>query len=166
MPTTVNFDTLNHDAWTGHLTLTVLDNDGTPNRVLDRNHAWQIKVRWSLTSENAPDAPLTMVTQGHWRVEGFVESIGTGPGGYEGRLPWTPNSDPSGFWNEPWGAGGTASYKQWEQTFTIPAGVINQDGIYKVTVMIQYHLATNVFTSMVGFAEYPLICFNNPQIPA
>ena len=156
MPTTVPFDTLNHDAWTGDLTAVVLDNDNTPNRVLDITKEWHIKVRWSLTSEDTL-SPLTMITQGHWRVEAFAESIGTATNGFEGQLPLGP----LGYVDVLWGAGGSASYKAWDPApYSIPGGIINVPGIYKVTVMIQYHMSDNTFTPMVGFAEYPLICFN------
>jgi hypothetical protein len=152
MPTTTEFDTFYHDQWSGEMTATVLDNDNTPNRVLDVTQGWNIKVRWSLQSEDPDIAPVDLITQGHWRLEAFAESIGTAPGGFEGTV--------AGPVDVPWGAGGSSSMKTWEKILPVSQGLINTPGIYKVTVMIQYHKETNVFTSMVGFAEYPLICFS------
>lgn len=151
------FDTLFPHDITGQITATITDLDDTPNHVIGMNEAWQIKVRWSLTSDNPTTSPLTLIA-GTWQVTAFVEAVGVPAphsAAFEGALPVTAALLMSA--SQP---ALTAQYGHWRTVLNVPANTITVAGIYKVTVMLTFLDSAGNTTDMVGFEECPLIAFH------
>ncbi len=153
MSTSNEFDTLFPHDVTGEITATITDLDDTPNHVLDKNQAWQIKVRWSLTNHNFPSADLGAIS-GNWKVTAYLEAIGVPApvnDAYEGEAT-APVTISFGNPNP--------TQANWNTTLTVPGGTVTVGGVYKVTVMLAFLKTNNTPTDMVGFVECPPIAFH------
>ena len=140
------FDAIDPDP--AHLTglitgFEVLDPDLNPNRVLQSDLDWSIKVDWNISGLIAGGLG------GVWQVRAYAESIG---GGFEGQVGADVLVDLSA-------APATAS-RSYTATVDVSAGFL-PDGAYKLVVLINY---TNggLPQQMAAFVEGPVVQMYTP----
>lgn len=145
MPITTRFDPLFPAELTGEITeMTVRDLSGTPNRVLELDRPWRISADWRLSGTGAD------TIAGSWKVSARVESMGSG---IEGTVASTSKllSDVE--------AGSTATLRLFHVDLNIPAGAIDEQGVYRPVLLITYDNAAGSPRPMAGFADDPMITF-------
>jgi hypothetical protein len=123
----------------------VIDHDGNPNRVIDDQFPFDVKVRWSVK----PPATATLL-DGRWTVKVFAESMGPGPEVPIGTAVVAANGGPS-----------------YNAQITVPVGTLPPDrapdsGVYKLIVVITYRTRLNVLTEMAAFSEGPMFLLRRP----
>jgi hypothetical protein len=149
MPTTTNFDTLFPLTLTGAITiLDVKDSDGTPNRVLEIDRSWSVAIDWRMVGTNAD------TIAGTWKVSLRVESMGSG---IEGEVASTTIDLITVQ------AGSNPSLRLYHADLTVPAGKIDEPGVYKPVLLITYFNMAGSPRPMAGFSEFPLITFYKDQ---
>lgn len=149
MPETLRFDPLFPEHLTGRIgPIEVLDEDGTPNYVLELDRPWSMTIHWRMSSD-APAMHPADVLGGTWNVRQIVESMGVGP-------EQTIGSADVDFGPPP---GATAALCEWNHTFDFPVGTINVEGVYKLITLITYRNAAGHRRAMAGFQEGPLVTF-------
>lgn len=114
----------------------LIDPDGTPNKVLDVDLPFRVKVDWTV----APPA-TAQVLDGTWTVRAYAESMGPGPEAIIGTTTVAAN-------------GGSA----YTASMTVPAGTLKADvppdsGVYKLVIVITYRNKNNVLTEIAAFSE-------------
>jgi len=139
------FDTLDPDPrhMTGVIGLQVLDPDQNPNRVLQTNLDWFIRVDWNISGLIAGGLG------GEWEVRAFAESIGPGFEGQVGPTVIVPLS-----------AAPATNSRSYTTTIRVPAGT-PPAGAYKLTVLVNYRNG-GLPQQMAAFAEGPVVQFYNP----
>jgi hypothetical protein len=125
--------------------VTVIDNDNTPNKVIDAANNFKVTVKW-----NVSPAVVAVLLDGNWTIKVFAESVGPGP---EKLIAQTTKP-----------ATGVVNYAE---TLTVLAGTLSGDvppdsGVYKLTVVITYRTTLGVLTEMAGFSEGPNILLREP----
>ena len=123
----------------------VIDRDGNPNRVIDDQFAFDVKIKWSVRPPST-----AKVLDGQWTVKLYAESVGPGP---EKQIGTTTRP-----------ATGVAAYKA---TITVPAGTLPSDvppdsGVYKLVIVITYRNTLGQLTEMAAFAEGPMVLLRRP----
>lgn len=149
MTETRRFDPLFPEHLTGHIgPIEVLDQDGTPNYVLELDRPWSLAVHWKIQSDDVSMHPVD-VLGGTWNVKVIVESMGVG-------IERIIDAD-----NVPYGPppGAAAALCEWDHTFLFPVGRIPTEGVYKLIILITYRNGANRRRAMAGFQEGPLVTF-------
>ncbi len=152
--TKINFDliTTNTAILDGNITGTMLDLDGDPNEVIDRNAPSTLQVTFQVTGAWA------WLLWGTWHVKAVAESIGPGPEFVVGTkdIPLTLVAP--------------VTSRTWNVQIPVPPGSVPQDGAYKIVVLLTHsvELATTPPTSdrtrMAGFYEIPMVEFYTHDI--
>ncbi|HBY94626.1 MAG: hypothetical protein M5U01_40235 [Ardenticatenaceae bacterium] len=139
------FDALDPDPahLLGVIGVQVIDPDGNPNRVLQTNLGWQIKVDWNISGLVAGGL------DGDWKVRAFAESLG---GGFEGQV--------GADMIVPLSAAPATNNRSYSATINVPAGT-PPEGTYLLTVVVNYS-NLGVPQQMAGFAQGPTVEFYNP----
>jgi hypothetical protein len=143
MPDT-DFDGL--PALDGAITaVTIIDRDGNPNKVIDDDLPFDVKVDWTVT----PGITATLL-DGSWTVKAYAESMGPGPEVGIGSVVVPAN-------------GGVA----YSATITVPVSTLPSDvppdsGVYKLVVVITYRTNNNVLTEIAAFSEGPMFLLREP----
>ena len=133
-------------ALTGNVTnVALIDPDGTPNKVLDVDLAFSVKVNWTVT----PPATAQLL-DGTWTIRAYAESMGPGPEAIIGTATVAAN-------------GGNA----YSASITVPAGTLPADvapdsGVYKLVVVITYRTQNNVLTEIAAFSEGTYFLLRKP----
>lgn len=139
-----NFDGL--PALEGSVTtLTAIDPDGTPNKVVDADLDFKVKVSWTVSP-----AATAVLLDGKWTVRLFAESIGSGPEKGIGKV-------------EVQADGGTS----YTATITVAAGTLPPDsdseaGIYELAAVIVYRNTSGVLTEMAAFRRGETVLVRKP----
>ena len=123
----------------------IRDHDGNPNKVLDNQFPFDVKVEWTVGP-----AATAILLDGTWRVRAYAESLGPGPEIAIGSVTRPAN--------------GGLAYKA---TINVPAGKLPADvgpdsGVYKLVVVITYRTHTNAPTEMAAFREGPTFMLRQP----
>lgn len=123
----------------------VIDHDGNPNRVIDDQFAFDVKIKWSVR----PPA-TAKVLDGEWTVKLYAESVGPGP---EQQIGSATRA-----------ATGVQEYRA---RITVPAGTLPSDvppdsGVYKLVIVITYRNTLGQLTEMAAFSEGPMVLLRRP----
>ncbi|MBI5302186.1 MAG: hypothetical protein HY868_08620 [Chloroflexi bacterium] len=137
------FDTLDPEHMEGVIGLQVIDADQDPNRVLEYNRDWFIKVDWTLTGKDQSGRQDVGSLGGEWSISAVAESIGPGQ---EAVL----DTQTVPLSNQP-----ATSPRSYTTTLTVPAQKL-EPGAYKLTVLVNYS-NLGVPKRMAAFAEGPVI---------
>jgi hypothetical protein len=137
------FDTPNPATLSADITaVALLDNDGNPNRVIDTDTGFKVRVDWSISGSMVP------LLGGDWQVRLLVESIGSG---FEGQV---------GAATVP--LDGSTNYST---TIAVGPGVPppppGPDTVYKLVALIS-HTNFGVKSEMAGFGEGPYFEVRRP----
>lgn len=143
--TSTDFDGL--AGLSGQLTsVELIDPDSTPNKVLDSQNPFSVKVKWTINPSNA-----AILLDGTWSVRAFAESIGPGPEASLGsvNVAAVPNK------------------LAYEGTITVAAGTLKPDvapdsGVYLLGVVLTYQTDQGAPTEMAGFSEGPMFMVREP----
>jgi hypothetical protein len=128
----------------------VLDPSGTaPRIIIDTDHDFRVRVRWSL------ERPAADLLGDDWIVQVYAESIGPGP---EQRL---------GVETVPVSSGSvSATQVEFTGTINVPAGTLpaeaaNRSGVYMLVAVVTYNGAFGP-TVLAGFEQGPVIQLRDP----
>ena len=129
--------------------VTILDKDSNPNRVIDDEFPFVVKVDWTVS----PPATARLL-DGKWQINLYAESLGPGPELKIGSGTLTAN--------------GSTTYTL-SITVPPPYGGLASDetpppdsGVYQLTVVLTYLTVTGRKTEMAGFAEGPTFMLREP----
>ena len=150
--TTDFFDTLYPSAIEGVIDDPVVtDPDNTPNHVLELDQDWRVDIEWQLSSNNT-SYPVDMI-DGTWHIQLSVESLGPGfeDDIADANVP-TSTANPDSW-----------DLRVWNHQFTIPAGAIPDEAVYKLATLITFVDDNNNRRAMAGFAEGPVLSFYRDQ---
>lgn len=125
------------------MNVVVLDPDSTPNRVLDTDRAFRIRVDWKTIGQSV------QTLGGDWHVRAYYESMGPGPEGFfaESVVPVSPVAPPAT----------SESYS----TLLGPASITTA-GVYKIVVVLTHTNTNGSATELAAFGEGPLIQLRTP----
>ncbi len=121
------------------------DYDGNPNKVIDSQFPFDVKVEW-----NVGPANTATLLDGTWTVKAYAESMGPGPEVLIGSAAVPAN-------------GGLI----YTTTISVPSGTLPPDappasGVYKLVVVITYRNQRRVLTEIAAFSEGPLFMLREP----
>ncbi|HEX7975909.1 MAG TPA: hypothetical protein VF498_15985 [Anaerolineales bacterium] len=153
MPTTINFDTVFPAFLTGNMSTSVIDPDGTPNRVLEITLPFTVVVDWTLSGTSAS------TIGGTWDVKVILDSIVLDPPAPEVSKQVAADLGHSLAAVQ---AGSTPTNRIFKATLPIPAGVVPHTGVYKLITLIDYKDVANNPGQMAAFSEGPMLDFYNP----
>lgn len=137
------------NALTGTIAVSVLDptvGAYPPPSIVQRDHAWQIQVNWTISG------PAALGLGGDWTVRAFVESVGPGYEGQAGPTVTVPLASSPPAFNRAYSA-----------TINVPpANTIAgfDPGAYWLTILINYE-NMGVPGEIAGVEELPIMQFYN-----
>lgn len=134
---------------------TVQDPDVDPNTVLEIDQDWKVKATWFVDSPN-----FAYIAGGVWHLAINIESMG------QGQEKTLANVDVAG--NAPTSFNPLTGHMEYEKVVTIPkrdplvtppALTINQEGIYKLVLVLTYTNALGLVDRIAGFHEGLMVQF-------
>jgi len=123
----------------------VIDHDGNPNKVIDDDQPFDVRVTWNVTP-----AVTAKLLDGTWTVRAYAESMGPGPE----KLIGTANVAANGGTNY----AATMSVP----VSTLPSDVAPDSGVYKLVVVITYRNRFGQLTEIAAFAEGSMFLLREP----
>lgn len=134
------------------------DPDSDPNPVLEIDRDWWVRARWFVNGAFAP------FLGGTWHVQVIVESMGTG----DEKTLATETYPVTAVDNIP-SITEPLEYSKW---IHIPSHLMDPDptksiqneGVYKLVLLLTYRTPSNLVGRIAGFVEGPLVQFYHFQV--
>ena len=153
-----NFEFGNFDDFDGKIgSVTLIDADGVPNRVIQQDKGFTVDVAWD--AEDKTHSGGLAWLDGEWTVYAFAESIGPGPEiqvGLPVPVAYTPGV----------AAGGNSG--AWAAMVTVQPNELDGDnpptvsGMYFLGVLITHTTASGIKTMITAFGKSPRFEVRNP----